>query len=68
METWITSPIERLAKQFASADQDAPKAFVADCLCEISSIKPRAKESITGDNRRRVLEYRRDEVLKELDV
>lgn len=67
VKTWITSSIERLAEQFASADQDATKAFVADCLRRISNIKARTKESVTGESRRRVLEYRRDEVLKELD-
>lgn len=68
VETWITSSIQRLAKQFADAYQDAPKTFVADCLRRISETIPRAKESIKGESRRRVIESYRDEVLKELEV
>jgi len=66
VETWITSSIARLAEQFASADEEAPKAFVVDCLRRISEMQPRAKDSVTGYKRRLVLEARRDEVLKEL--
>lgn len=68
VETWTTSSIQRLAKQFANQDHEVPKAFVVDCLYRISETMPRAKESILGDSRRRVLESCRDEVLKELGV
>lgn len=66
VETWVTSSIERLAEQFARAEQDAPKAFVADCLRRISEMTVRVKGSVTGESLRRTLESRRDEVLKGL--
>jgi hypothetical protein len=66
VEAWITSSIERLASKFASADGEAPKAIIVDCLRRISETKPRTKESITGAARRQALESRRDEVLKDL--
>lgn len=68
VETWITSSIKRLAEMFANADQDAPKAFIVDCLHRISETMLGGNESIKGDSRMRVLESCRDKVLKEIGV
>lgn len=66
VEIWIACPIKNLAARFTKPGRDFPKAFIIDCLQRIGDTQARAKVEITGDERRRMIESRRDELLKEL--
>jgi hypothetical protein len=65
VEMWITCPIGLLAEKFARAGPDFPKAFIVDCLRRIGETNAAANENVLGEKREKILESRRDEVLKD---
>jgi len=68
VEIWITSSIKTMATRFAGIEKDVPKEFIVDCLHRVSETQARSTERMTNEDRKRAIESRRDEVLKELDV
>lgn len=66
VEMYVTLSIALLAEKFGRDDESAPRAFIVDCLRRIGETNARAKVNLFRDERKRVLESRRDEVLKEL--
>ena len=66
VELWVFSPIEILADRFTGPEKHVPKAFIVEYLRRIGDTQARAKENLTGNERRRMIESRRDELLKEI--
>ena len=58
--------MEYVAEEFAEAGEAISREFMADCLRRIGELKAVPKEGITGEDHRRALQSRRDEIIGEL--
>ena len=68
VEIWITASKNELVTRFAGVHKDVPKEFIVDCLQRIGDTHARAREDMSPEDRKRAIERRRDEGLKEFDV
>ena len=66
LEMWATLPIESLAERFAEAGKSFPMNSIVDCLRRIGELTTVPKEGVTGEDRRRLLQFRRDTIIGEL--
>lgn len=66
LEILATLPMEYVAEEFAEAGEAISREFMADCLRRIGELKAVPKEGITGEDHRRALQSRRDEIIGEL--
>ena len=66
LERWATLPIESLAERFAEAGKSFPMNSIVDCLRRIGELTTVPKEGVTGEDRRRLLQFRRDTIIGEL--
>lgn len=64
VEMWTTSSIETLGERFAESDEDAPKAFIVDCVQRLAK-RQDPRVDFFGEQRKLVLEACRDEIIKE---